>query len=279
MAAAEPPTVVVIAEPDRPHQAAFIRGLRGELAGAASLDERPPEAAADVDPSALVVAVGQRAGAAVAAHRSGRWRLYGLISRGAARGWMQGDPRAAARVVEQPPHRMVALLTAVLPDARRIGLLLGPDSRPYGRRLVGALEAADREPVVRRVETGAEVEPVVEALFGESQALLVPADPAVINRRTAVPLIQGAYLRGVPLMGPGRSSVRAGALMALHTEPAALGRAAAEEVAAALSGRPPAGRRYPVDFRVVVNYGVARALGLVVPSEQQLRRQLQEGRP
>jgi ABC-type uncharacterized transport system substrate-binding protein len=67
--------------------------------------------------------------------------------------------------------------------------------------------------------------------------------------------------------------------MALHTEPAALGRAAAEEVETALAGRAPSGRRYPEDFRVVVNYGVARALGLAIPSEQELRRKLQEVRP
>ena len=279
VAAADRPGVVVVTEPDSPHQAAFVRGVEARLEGVADLEERPPEAAATIAPGATVVAVGERAGAAVAAHRSGRWRLYGLVSRGVARGWVQGDPRATARVLEQPPRRTAALLAIVLPDARRVGLLLGPTSRVYGERLATALEAADREPIMRQVEAESEVEPAIAELFGESQALLVPADPVVINRRTAVPLIQGAYLRGIPLMGPGRSSVRAGALMALHTQPAALGREAAVDVRAALAGNAPAGHRHPVDFRVVVNYGVARALGVAVPSEQQLHRRLQEGTP
>ena len=278
-AAAGPPAVVVIAEPGSAHQQAFIRGLEAGLEGAVTIEQRPPEGVGEIASSSLVVAVGERAGNAVAERRCGDWRLYGLVSWGAARGWLKGDPRAAARVVEQPPRRVVALLAAVLPEARRVGLLLGPSSRHYGRRLVSALKEEGREPKVRHVTEEAAVEPGVEELFAESQALLVPADPVVINRRTAVPLIQGAYLRGVPLVGPGRSSVRAGALMALHTDPVALGREAAEDVRAALAGATPAGHRHPLDFQVVVNYGVARALGLAVPPEGRLQQQLKEGAP
>lgn len=286
-AGAAPPSVVVVADPESAHQQAFIQGLRDRLRdrlqdrleGRAALERRSPAEVDRIDPASLVIAVGERAGAAVAEQRSGAWRLYGLVSRGAAREWLQGDPRAAARVVEQPPRRVVALLVAVLPEARRVGLLLGPSSRHYGRRLRSALEEAGREPAVRQVEDEAGVEARVEELFAESQALIVPADPLVINRRTAVPLIQGAYLRGVPLLGPGRSSVRAGALMALHTDPAELGREAAGDVRAALTGSAPAGHRHPRAFRVVVNYGVARALGLAVPPEGELYQRLREGRP
>ncbi|MFP4131884.1 MAG: ABC transporter substrate-binding protein [Thiohalospira sp.] len=277
-ATAERPAVVVVTEAGSAHQQAFVQGLEGELDDAARLEQRSPEGVDGIAPGSLVVAVGERAGAAVAEARSGDWRLYGLASRGASRPWLRGDPRAAARVVEQPPRRVAALLATVLPEARRVGLLLGPSSRHYGRRLAAALEAADREPDSRRVDRESEVESVAETLFESSQVLLVPADPVVINRRTAVPLIQGAYLRGVPLIGPGRSSVRAGALMALHTDPAELGREAATDVRAALAGSPPAGHRHPLDFQVVVNYGVARALGLAVPPEPELRRQLQGGR-
>mgnify|MGYP006276610289 CR=1 FL=1 len=278
-AATEPPSVVVVTEPESGHQQAFVRGLESRLQGVATLERRSPDRLGEIAPSSLVVAVGERAGAIVAQRRSGGWRLYGLVSWGGAREWLQGDPRAAARVVEQPPRRLVALLTTVLPDVRRVGLLLGPSSRHHGRRLRSALEEAGREPAVRRVTEEAAVEAGVEELFTTSQALLIPADPLVINRRTAVPLIQGAYLRGVPLIGPGRSSVRAGALMALHTDPAALGREAAGDVRAALAGSAPTGHRHPRAFRVVVNYGVARALGLTVPPEGRLHRQLQEGRP
>lgn len=278
-AGAAVPALVVVAEPHSAHQQDFIRGLEAGLAGAAELEQRAPDEVAELDNTAVVVAVGQRAGEVVARQGSGQWRLYGLVPRATARAWLDGDPRAAARVVDQPPSRQVALLTAVLPEVHHVGLLLGPGSRHQAARLVRMLEAVDRRPTVREVERASEVEAAVDELLGEVEALIVPADPVVINRRTAVPLIQGAYLRGVPLLGPGRSSVRAGALMALHTEPEALGREAAMDVRAALDGQPPTGQHHPQDFRVVVNYGVARALGLAVPPERELQRRVREKRP
>ena len=118
--------------------------------------------------------------------------------------------------------------------------------------------------------------PALEKLLGEVQVLLTLPDSTVVNSKTAKTLILNAYLRRIPIVGYSRAFVKAGALLAVHSTPQELGRQAGEVLARALG--PQATRlpltAHPSYYSVSVNYQVARALDIDLPTEDELLKAL-----
>lgn len=178
---------------------------------------------------------------------------------------------ASAVYLEADPIRNVALIRALLPQARRIGLLV-PEVEPAW--LPAVREEASRFGFeFTEVRAGADLD-VVRALrahLGRLEAVLLPPDPVLINEWSLKPLLLMTVRQGVPVVG-GLSAkyVDAGVLAAVVAdENAALEQVkrAADELA---RGRPPA-PSYPAAVRVAVNPTVARTLGLSAEAVERAR--------
>lgn len=184
----------------------------------------------------------------------------------------------SAVFLDQTPARQLDLIRLALPEARRIGILLSGETKAH----VPALEAAGRERglhiVGSLVEQGG-LYPALQSLLPDVDVLLALPDPMVFNSQTAGSILTAAYRRQVPLAGFSPAYVKAGALLALYSTPAQVGRRGGELLRQALAGRPLPTSQSPREFKVEVNQNVARSLGLAL-DETQLGEQLrQKDRP
>ncbi len=184
----------------------------------------------------------------------------------------------SAVFLDQTPARQLELIRLALPDAHRFGILITGESKAYAP----ALEAAGRERGLQMVSSVVEqggLYPALQSLLPDVDVLLALPDPMVFNSQTAGSILTAAYRRQVPLAGFSPAYVKAGALLALYSTPAQVGRRGGELLRQALAGRPLPQPQSPREFTVEVNQNVARSLGLVL-DEARLGEQLrQKDRP
>jgi ABC-type uncharacterized transport system substrate-binding protein len=172
----------------------------------------------------------------------------------------------SAIVLDQPPARQAQLLRSALPDARVVGLLVGPDSQQLAPAYRSALTAAGFSVAVedggeRGVSTG------LQALLSVSNVLLAIPDPAIFNSQTIANILSAGYRRRVPLVGFSPAYVKAGALLSLYSTPQQVGHATAHLLSDALAGRSLPDFQAPSEFVVKVNQDVARSLGISLDEE------------
>ena len=166
--------------------------------------------------------------------------------------------------------KRLSLLRELLPEMRRLALLLNPDF-PDSARQHSELEEASRsarlELVVQNARTEADFEPAIKALRGaRPDALLVGADPYFNSRRARlVSLVEQARL---PAIWEFREFAQAGGLISYGTDLADAYRHVGIYVGRVLKGERPAD--LPVlqaaKFEMVINLRTAKVLGLNVPA-------------
>jgi len=181
----------------------------------------------------------------------------------------------SAIYLDQPLERRLDLIQQILPRARRIGVVLGPETRAYAGELRAATEPRRLTLRVGQVEGEAQIVKTLDEILKESDVLLGVVDPLVFNRASARNILLTAYRWRVPLVGISPAYVRAGALAAVYSTPEHIARQLAETIAGFRSEGvklPPP--QYPKYFSVAVNYQVAESLGIFVEEEDSLQRRL-----
>ncbi|MDD5250506.1 MAG: ABC transporter substrate binding protein [Rhodocyclaceae bacterium] len=222
-------------------------------------------------PPRLVVAVGSGAFAGLAESDVRAPLLATLLpraafERSADKAGRFGRARSAI-FLDQPAARQLDLLRLALPERRRVGVLLGPESKAAAPQLRRA--AAERGMTLAAVEAGADrnLFPLLQELLDESDVLLALPDPQVFNGLTIQNILTTTYRRGIPLVGFSPAYIKAGALLALYSTPAQVGAQAGEIARAVLAGRPLPPPQAPREFAVGVNADVARSLGIAVDND------------
>ncbi len=182
----------------------------------------------------------------------------------------RGSRPVSAVFLDQPVGRQLDLLRAALPDKRRLGVVLGPESQA----LAGALSAAAAERGLRLAVSRAagteEIYPALQRLLAESDVLLAEPDPTIYNSATIQNILLTTYRTQVPLIGFSPAYIRAGALLALYSTPAQLGTQVGEMVRGALAGRSLPAPQWPREFTVSTNPHVARSLDLRLAEPAQI---------
>lgn len=222
-------------------------------------------------PPRLVVAFGTGAAAGLADSDLRAPLLATLLPRAAFERY--GDLAArngrgySAVYLDQPAARQIDLVRIALPERRRVGVLLGPESRQSGPALRRAV--AERGATLASAEVAGEGKlfPVLQELLGESDLLLALPDPHVFNGLTIQNILTATYRRRIPLIGFSPAYIKAGALLALYSTPAQVGTQAGEIARAVLAGRPLPPPQGPHAFTVGVNADVARSLGIAVDAD------------
>ncbi len=224
----------------------------------------------------LNIAIGTRAGAQMMAAGTETPLLVTLIPRATFRELAQrltpkATRRTSALYIDQPPRRSLALLEALLPPPRRVGVLVGPRSR----HLVPELEsAAGTQVIVQAANPAAPLIDQLERLLDRTDSLLAVPDPELYNRETLKPILLTTFRYRQPLIGFSRAYVRAGALAAPYSAPGHLARDAAETALALLEPGARAVVRAPAYFDIALNRQVARSLGIRLPDIDDLRARL-----
>lgn len=189
------------------------------------------------------------------------------------------DPRPArgrisALFLDQPLARRLQLLRLALPQMKRFGVVLGPETRASE---TGLQQMAKSQKLSFNIEIISDEKQLIGALYSAlngADALFAVPDALVFNRRTAENILLTTYRLGKPVIGYSSSFVSAGALLAVHSTPAQMGRQIGETLRAlpAAGALPPP--QHPRYFDVEVNDHVAHSLGLSIESGDELARRL-----
>jgi ABC-type uncharacterized transport system substrate-binding protein len=173
------------------------------------------------------------------------------------------SPQFNAVYLDQPLNRQMALIRLALPQARRVGALLGPDSWSRGADLRAAASANGLALAAARVDDDSALHSALQSVLEASDVLLAQADPLVFNSNSIQNILLTTIRANVPLIAFSPAYVRAGALLALYSTPAQAGTQAAHWVLEVLASRKlPAQALEPEDFEISVNDQVARVLAL-----------------
>jgi ABC-type uncharacterized transport system substrate-binding protein len=187
----------------------------------------------------------------------------------------RGGAALSALYLDQPMGRQLDLLRLALPEARRIGLVLGPESLAQQATTVAAIRARGMEPVVGIALTAETLFTGLKPALEESDALLAIPDSLVFNNSTVSSILTATYRARIPLIAFSPAYVRAGALLCVYSTPQHIGAQAAGMVQGYLRGGGNVVSQYPAEFLVRVNDSVARSLGLSLREDllsEQLRR-------
>ncbi|MDD0974038.1 ABC transporter substrate-binding protein [Pseudomonas fontis] len=160
---------------------------------------------------------------------------------------------------DPPADRQLRLTHYLLPQARRIGVLYGENSR----QLIDELRQAARPlglEIVAQAWPDTRDNRALQTLLKDSDVLLGLDDPQLFNPKTAKNILLSSYARQMALIGPSAGFVRAGGLASTLSDQddwlAMLGQLLDQP-----TGKWPRAL-YPTHFSVAANQQVARALGI-----------------
>ncbi len=175
---------------------------------------------------------------------------------------------------DPPLERQLRLIAAILPQARRIGVLYGADSEFLLPELRQHATPLGLEIVPQLWDNINDSRPL-QNLFRNSDVLLGLDDPQLYNPKTAKNLLLSSYAQQLPLVGPNAGFVRAGSLASTYSDQADW-----LAVLDRLLDHSPANwprSLYPEHFKVVGNPQVARSLGIEQVDETSVATRLAEG--
>jgi len=164
--------------------------------------------------------------------------------------------------------KRLEILAEIVPDVRRVAVLVTPDNPSKPQNLSELQAAADASGIQLQVVdvSLSDLPGAFEAVrAGQAQAVFLIGD-AVLSTATTQIAAQADQLR-IPAMYSGRNMVDAGGLMSYGTDPSRFWQRAADYVDKILRGASPAELpvELPTAFDFVVNLKAARTLGLTIP--------------
>ena len=183
----------------------------------------------------------------------------------------------SAIVLDQPYSRQMLLIKNVLPESKKIGILLGPTSSQFADQINEEAEEIGFSVAEENVFNETDLIVKLKTVLETSDALLAVPDPMIYTRETAQPILLTSYRHQKPIFGYSQSYVRAGALAAVYTTSKQLAQQAAEialksQQAPSLLPPPQA----PKYFSIIMNHQVARSLNITLKSEEEIYKKVLE---
>jgi ABC-type uncharacterized transport system substrate-binding protein len=172
-------------------------------------------------------------------------------------------PGLSAIFLDQPVGRYLDLLQLAMPERRRVGVVLGPESASLAPALAKAAAARGLRLVTTQMAgDAAEIYPALMEVLADADVLLALPDNKVFNAGTLQNILITTYRQRIPMVAFAAGYVTAGATLALHVQPAQAGQQVVATVRGFLAGRGLPPPQLAADFSVAVNERVARSLGV-----------------
>ena len=183
----------------------------------------------------------------------------------------------SAIVLDQPYWRQLSLIRAILPDAKKVGILFGSVSSQYIELIKEEGEQRAFSIVDESVTQEADLIPKLKILLESTDALLAIPDRLVYNRETAESILLTSYRHQKPMFGYSQSYVRAGALASVYSSGKQVAMQAVEiavksQLAPSLLPPP----QVPEYFSISVNNQVAHSLNIPLLDEAMLYKKMLE---
>lgn len=208
--------------------------------------------------------------------------LHGLLPRSILLTIIEGNRKRNIQVhgihLDQPPIRLLNLVSAASPKFTHIGVLLGPSSSSFQFALNEYARKAGITLHTENISTQSDLIAALERVLVNSHVLLALPDPLIYNRYSIQKILLATYRRKVPVVSFSSALVRAGASMAVHTTQEQIAHQLAEEAFSIIDNprRPGTFISPPKYFSVSINQQVLRSLELSIPDDESLLRKLLE---
>ncbi|OZA14983.1 MAG: hypothetical protein B7X94_00135 [Hydrogenophilales bacterium 17-62-8] len=182
----------------------------------------------------------------------------------------------SALFLDQPYARQLQLIRLALPQAKRVGVLVGPVMESQAGELKKASREAGLEIRIFATQTREQLFASLNDLAREVDVLLLLPDPQVVSGENLQGLFLRTYQQRLSVAAYAASLVRAGATLGLYATPAQFGvemgkwvrETDGEKVANGVT------TRFPQRYTVEINRNVARTLELPLPTVESLSRRL-----
>jgi hypothetical protein len=171
------------------------------------------------------------------------------------------------------PERQLRLAKLLLPRIRRVGLLYSKHEQALKGEWEAAIESADIQAQATALPPGDSLVRALMSTLNQSDVLIGTDDPAIYNSDNLKTILLTSYSRNKVLIGPSAPFIEAGSLSTTYSTPQDMARSVAQLIN---RGQSVGGMSYPVYFSVLSNAQVARSLGLPIPDDVKLGRQLAE---
>lgn len=280
---------VVLGAQSAPYQR-YLKTLQGELAGRhdKKFNIRVMDATnmvpGDLEkPGDLVISVGSHAARKINTFHVKASVLYSMLPDYVYRELVGVDIEhckkftCGAVYLDQPLVRQVALIKAMLPRIKRIGVLLGEYSVGRQTEMLRAGNLLGVEIKIEKISSIARFTGQYEDLLEHTDAILAVPDPGVFNRSTVKNILLTSYRHRKPLFGFSQAYVNAGAIAAVFSTPEQIARQTAR-VAIEFAGNRSKGLanpEYSRYFNIAGNRRVARSLGLRALDDKVLRTDME----
>jgi ABC-type uncharacterized transport system substrate-binding protein len=188
----------------------------------------------------------------------------------------------SALFLDQPYPRQMQLIRHALPEARRVGVLVGPATAQQGNNIKNAGRESGLDVRIQAIQSRESLFAALNDMAREVDVLLLLPDPQVVSGETLRTLLLQTYRLRLPIVAYAASLVQAGATLGLFATPAQMGAEAGKWIREmdVEKGWIKAMTRFPQRYTVEVNRNVARTLQLTLPSVESLNAQLDaERRP
>jgi ABC-type uncharacterized transport system substrate-binding protein len=177
-------------------------------------------------------------------------------------GGKKENRKITAIFLDTPPGRQLELIRQLLPQAKRVGAVLGNFSVKEKESL--RIAARDKGLFLQAelAQRDTELYAVLKSVLAEADVFLAVPDPVVINAATAQNVLITAFKSQVPVIGYSANYVKAGALAAVFSTPLQIGQEAGQMINNYQRTNNLPLAKTPRYFSVGVNAAVLRSFGL-----------------
>lgn len=182
----------------------------------------------------------------------------------------------SAIYLDQPLTRRFDLIKLLLPDTKKVGVVLGPGTLSFEDDIESEAKRHKLKLQIGKVTDEKYLVDTLDSVLINSDVMLGLVDPLVFSRASARNILLTTYRWRVPLIGISPAYVRSGALASVHSTPDQIGKQLAEVVEEFVSNsrKKLPDPQYPKYFSVSVNYQVAESMGLHIADEDILQKVL-----
>ncbi len=184
--------------------------------------------------------------------------------------------QVSAIFVDQPLQRQLDLIRTVMPSARKIGVIYGPQSEIFFSNIKNLASIRGFSVQSEFVSRDSELYIALQSILIDTDVFLALPDPLIINVSTAQNVLLTSFRFRVPVIGHSAAYTHAGALAAVYSTPNQIGIESGQILRQFIKSGLLPNPSYPRLFSVSINQKMAENLGLVVRAESDVVRQLQQ---
>ncbi len=217
----------------------------------------------------IFVALGQAAAAAVARLDRDRYAFNAYLTREQFQNIPLDDQTTV--LLDQPLHRYFAFCKLLL-SLDTLGLIDSAEIELDAHQSM-VLNQLGLELNQYRIDASNKLLPVLRRLLRQNDALLMLPRTAIYNRDSLKGVLLTSYRNRKPAISYSPAHVKSGALASIYSSPVDIGRHLAQLVNLKLENPAQAfaSHQFARFYSIATNRRVARALGLTLPSERELR--------